>query len=65
VTKYYRVTAVLHEDEYEFVRQVAEAFRCSVAKAISVCVVWAKTQSPLPRVIEEIKKAETKGGREK
>ena len=65
MTKYYRVTALLHEDEYEFVRQIAEAFRCSLAKAISVCVVWAKTQSPLPEVIKKLKEAETKGGREK
>jgi len=62
--KYYRITAVLHEEEWAFVRKVARLFGCSLAKALSVCVVWAR-QNPsfkelLRRIEEEIGSKEPK-----
>jgi len=62
--KYFRITAVLHEEEWAFVRKVARLFGCSLAKALSVCVVWARQnrsfQELLRRIEEELKSAGSK-----
>jgi len=62
MTRYYRVTALLHEDEMAFVKEVADAFKCSIAKAISVCVIWARNNKSLIEVIKQVKEAEKKWG---
>jgi len=57
MTKYYRVTAVLHEDEYEFVKRVSEMMQCSIAKAVSVCIVWARNNKSFTALLDELEKA--------
>jgi len=56
--KYYKVTGILHEEEWAFVKRVSKAFGCSIAKALSVCIVWARQnksfQELLRRIEEEI-----------
>ena len=65
MTRYYKVTGLLHEDEYAFLKRVARAFGCSLAKAVSVCVIWARQnksfQELLRRIEEEL---ESTGSRE-
>lgn len=62
MTKYYRVATLLHEDEYQFVKRVSELMQCSLAKAVSVCVVWAR-QNPnfrnLLKILEETRRKES------
>lgn len=36
-----RVTAILDDEEYRFVVRVSKLLRCSLSRALSVCVVWA------------------------
>jgi len=62
MSRYYRITAVLHEDELNFVREVAETFGCSIGKALSVCVVWARMNKDLIKVIESMKASREQGG---
>jgi len=52
--KYFRITAVLHEDEFAFVKRVSKAFGCSIAKALSVCVVWARQNRSLQELLKKI-----------
>ena len=61
MSRYYRITAVLHEDELNFVREVAETFGCSIGKAISVCVVWARMNKDLIKTLESVKAARLQG----
>jgi len=57
MTRYYRVTAVIHEDEYEFVKRVASLMQCSIAKAVSVCIVWARNNKSFTNLLDELEKA--------
>jgi len=54
MTKYYKVTGILHEDEYEFVLRVARLFGCSLAKALSVCVIWARQNKSFQELLKRI-----------
>lgn len=62
MTRYYKVTGILTEDEYKFVQLVGELMNCSLARAIGVCVVWAR-QNPnfrnLLKMLEEAKGKES------
>jgi hypothetical protein len=60
VTKYYRVATLLHEDEYQFVKRVSELMQCSLAKAVSVCVVWARQNTNFRNVLKTLEEAKGK-----
>jgi hypothetical protein len=64
VTKYYRVATLLHEDEYQFVKRVSELMQCSLAKAVSVCVVWARQNQNFRNLLKTLEEARKKGGEE-
>jgi hypothetical protein len=60
VTKYYRVATLLHEDEYQFVKRVSELMQCSLAKAVSVCVVWARQNQNFRNLLKTLEEAKGK-----
>jgi hypothetical protein len=60
VTKYYRVATLLHEDEYQFVKRVSELMQCSLAKAVSVCVVWARQNPNFRNLLKALEEAKGK-----
>jgi hypothetical protein len=60
VTKYYRVATLLHEDEYQFVKRVSELMQCSLAKAVSVCVVWARQNPNFRNLLKQLEEAKGK-----
>jgi hypothetical protein len=64
VTKYYKVTALLHEDEYAFVKRVSELMQCSLAKAVSVCVVWARQNQNFRNLLKTLEEARKKNAEE-
>jgi hypothetical protein len=62
VTKYYKVTGILTEDEYKFVQLVSELMNCSLARAIGVCVIWARTNKDFQGLLRTLKEAKGKEG---
>jgi predicted PolB exonuclease-like 3'-5' exonuclease len=60
VTKYYRVATLLHEDEYQFVKRVSELMQCSLAKAVSICVVWARQNQNFRNLLKTLEEAQRK-----
>jgi hypothetical protein len=62
MTKYYRVTGMLTEDEYAFVKLVSELMQCSLARAVGVCVIWARTNKDFQGLLRTLKETKEKGG---
>ncbi len=54
--RYYKVTALLHEDEYAFVERIAKAFNASLARAINIAVVWARNNETFRNVLDMLEK---------
>jgi hypothetical protein len=60
MTKYYKVTGILTEDEYKFVQLVSELMQCSLARAIGVCVVWARQNTNFRNLLKTLEEAKGK-----
>jgi len=59
--KYYRVTAVLTEDEYRFVMRISRLMSCSRSRALAVCVAWAMDNQRLLDLLDLLERARPKG----
>jgi hypothetical protein len=61
--KYYRVTAVLDEDEYRFVVRISRLMSCSRSRALAACVAWAMDNERLLGLLDllERERARLKG----
>ena len=61
--KYYRITAVLTEDEYRFVIRISRLMSCSRSRALAVCVAWAMDNERLLNLLDllERERARLKG----
>jgi hypothetical protein len=62
MTKYYKVTGMLTEDEYKFVQLVSELMNCSLARAIGVCVIWARQNLNFRNLLKTLEEARKKEG---
>jgi len=59
--KQYKVTGILDEQEYQFVVRVSKLMRCSLARAVSVCVAWAMDNQRLLGLLDLLEAARPKG----
>jgi hypothetical protein len=59
--KYYRVTAVLTEDEYRFVTRISRLMSCSRSRALAACVAWAMDNERLRSLLDLLEAARPKG----
>jgi hypothetical protein len=59
--KYYRVTAILDEDEYRFVVRISRLMSCSRARALAACVAWAMDNERLRSLLDLLETARPKG----
>ena len=59
--KQYRVTGILDEEEYRFLMRVSRLMRCSLSRALSVCVAWAMDNERLRSLLDLLEAARPKG----
>jgi hypothetical protein len=61
--KYYRVTAILEENEYRFVVRISRLMSCSLSRALAACVAWAMDNERLLGLLDllERERARLKG----
>jgi hypothetical protein len=52
-----KVTATLEDEEYRFVVRVSKLMRCSLSRALSVCVVWAMDNQRLLSLLDLLETA--------
>jgi len=53
-----RVTAALQRDEYEFVVKISKLLRCSIARALSLCVSLARQHKSLTSLLDQLERGD-------